>query len=281
MIIDKHLARKVIAPRLTNTHKGTFGRVLLIGGNSPYGGAIIMTAIACVNSGAGLVMVATHKDNITALHSHLPEAMAFDMSERKLLLEQCLSADVILIGPGLTEDALAESTLDIVLENVSEYQSLIIDGSALNLLAQKNQIYWKTDRLILTPHQKEWERLSGLPIQKQTQEDTQVALCKFPKMTILVAKSHHTKVYKQDGQVGELAVGGPYQATGGMGDTLAGMIAGFVAQFKSDLFESVAVATYLHSYIADQLAKDAYVVLPTKISEEISRVMKEISKINS
>lgn len=76
MIIDEQLARQVVTKRQANSHKGTYGRVLLIGGFYPYGGAIIMSALACVKSGAGLVTVATECDNITALHAHLPETMA-------------------------------------------------------------------------------------------------------------------------------------------------------------------------------------------------------------
>lgn len=277
MIIDEVLAQKIIQPRPLESHKGTFGRVLLIGGNYPYGGAIIMAALACVNSGAGLVTVATHKDNITALHSQLPEAMAFDMAEKNRLSEQTAAADVILIGPGLAEDELAQKTFDAVWKTVKPKQTLIIDGSALNLLAKKANIQWPTKNIILTPHQKEWERLSGLVISEQTEKATQAALTHFPKRTILVAKSHRTKIY-QGNRVGELRVGGPYQATGGMGDTLAGMIAGFAAQFKSDLFETTAAAAYLHSAIAQALAQKAYVVLPTRISQELPKWMKEMSE---
>lgn len=277
MIIDEVLAAKVIQPRPANSHKGTFGRTLLIGGNYPYGGAIIMAALACVNSGAGLVTVATHKENITALHSHLPEAMAFDMADEARLAKQLSAADVILIGPGLAEDDLAKETFDLVLGKISPSQTLIIDGSALNLLAKKQSVNWKTAKLILTPHQKEWERLSGLSVSDQTEETTRQALAHFPKEMVLVAKSHQTKVY-QGTRIGELQVGGPYQATGGMGDTLAGMIAGFVAQFKNDLFETAAAAIYLHSAIAEDLSKDHYVVLPTTISADISKWMKRLSE---
>lgn len=279
MIIDESLAKQIIQPRPLDSHKGTFGRALLIGGNYPYGGAIIMAALACVNSGAGLVTVATHKDNITALHSHLPEAMAFDMTERNRLSEQVRAADVVLIGPGLAEDDLAKKTFDLVWQTVTAEQTLVIDGSALNLLTQRKPVSWPTAKVVLTPHQKEWERLSGLTISEQTEKTTQAALNHFPKETILVAKSHQTKLY-QGQQVGRIQVGGPYQATGGMGDTLAGMIAGFLAQFHSDRFEVTAAAVFLHSYIADQLSQETYVVLPTRISAEIARVMKEMSESN-
>lgn len=134
--------------------------------------------------------------------------------------------------------------------------------------------------IILTPHQKEWERLSGLAIDQQTVPNTQKVLQQFPQGTILVAKSSATKLY-QDDKIYELTVGGPYQATGGMGDTLAGMIAAMAVQFKQvDLFDRVACAAYLHSAIADALAQEAYVVLPTAISQEIPKWMKTISEAN-
>ena len=277
MRIDDRLARLVIEPRPRVSHKGNFGKVLLIGGSYPYNGAIILSALASVHSGAGLVTVATEKDNIYALHSQLPEAMAFDLYDFSLLKQQIELADVLLIGPGLGESVLATKIFDLVLTGVQPHQSLVIDGSALNLLAQESSVHWRTQRLVLTPHQKEWERLSGLAISEQNEDNTQEALRRFPDQTVLVAKSHASKIY-QGHQIGYLNVGGPYQATGGMGDTLAGMIAAFVAQFPADLFASVAAATYLHSAIADELSKDAYVVLPSAISKAIPKWMKKLSE---
>ncbi len=279
MIIDGKLASRIIQPRPRDSHKGNFGRALLIGGLYPYGGAIIMAALATVNSGAGLVMVATDRENIAPLHAHLPEAMAFEVTDTECLSEQIAMADVVLIGSGLGEDRLAQELLDLVLDQIRGWQTLLIDGSALNLLAQKAIVNWQTERVVLTPHQKEWERLSGLSMAKQTDASTREALLHFPRETVLVAKSSQTRLYDQEGRFGVLSVGGSYQATGGMGDTLAGMIAGFVPQFKSaPLFDRVAVASYLHSKIAQDLSKKAYVVLPTKISEEIPKVMEKLSR---
>lgn len=277
MKVDGDLARQVIRPRLRESHKGSYGRVLLIGGLYPYGGAIIMAAIACVNSGAGLVTVATDRDNITALHAHLPEGMAFDFGERDRLLDNLRAANVVLIGSGLGESDAASQVLDLILANIRPDQNLVVDGSALNLLAKKNKADLPECHLILTPHQKEWERLSGLAISEQTVSNTQKVLADFPAETILVAKSHRTAVY-QSKEVAHLEVGGPYQATGGMGDTLAGMVTGFLAQFASiDSYKAVTVAVWLHSAIADDLAKNAYVVLPTHISKAIPSWMKKLS----
>ena len=274
-VIDQVLLEKVIVERSHHSHKGDYGRLLLLGGTYPYEGAIIMSAIAAVKSGAGLVTVGTDKENIPALHSHLPEAMAFSLQDQQLLKEQLEKAEVVLVGPGLRDDAFGEYLVKQVFVNLSQNQILIVDGGALGILA-KAHLSIPPSQLILTPHQKEWERLSGIAIEKQNEAATASALTSFPQGTILVEKGPATRIW-QAGQSDyyQLQVGGPYQATGGMGDTLAGMIAGFAGQFRqASLYERVTVATHLHSAIAQELAQEHYVVLPTEISNCLPKVMK-------
>lgn len=256
-VVDYTLLKKIIQPRALNSHKGDYGRLLLIGGTYPFGGAIIMAALAAVHSGAGLVMVATDRENIVAVHAHLPEAMAFDVQDKKLLTEQVQKADVVLIGPGLAESKLEKSVLQLVVELVSEHQVFIMDGGAISLFS-KEALPFSKAQMIFTPHQKEWERLSGLKIAEQTVEKSQEAVNSFPVGTIVVQKKHGTIIFQSgNADYFQLNIGGPYQATGGMGDTLAGMIAGFVGQFNSSsLLERVTAAVYLHSAIAEELSKE-------------------------
>lgn len=237
-----------------------------------------MAALAAVHSGAGLVTVATDPDNLTALHSHLPEAMGFDLADQDLLREQIQKASVILVGPGLKESNENLAVLQMIFEQVSSQQVLILDGGAISLFSS-SQFDLPEAQLVFTPHQKEWEKLSGLDLASQTEERSQRAVQHFPKGTVIVEKGPHTRIWTSGQDVGyQLDVGGPYQATGGMGDTLAGMIAGFAGQFPQvSLYERVVVATYLHSAIAEDLSKEAYVVLPTAISKEIPRWMKKWS----
>ena len=238
--VDQTLLQQVILSRHSDSYKGDYGRLLLIGGTYPYGGAIIMAALAAVHSGAGLVTVATDRENIPALHSQLPEAMAFAVTDQELLAEQIAKAGVILLGPGLNANELGVHLVELVFERVQPHQVLIQDGGAISL----------------------YTRL-GLSL---------------PPASILVQKGPQTKIWQQ-GQADyyQLSVGGPYQATGGMGDTLAGMIAGFAGQFPQvGLYERVVVASHLHSAIAEDLSKNAYVVLPTAISREIPKWMREI-----
>ena len=220
--------------------------------------------------------MATDKENIPSLHAQLPEAMAFDIRDEKLLKEQIQKADVLLIGPGLAENPLEKATLQLVINLASERQVFIMDGGAISFFS-KEVLPFPKAQTIFTPHQKEWERLSGLKLTEQTLEKSQEAVNAFPVKTIVVQKKHGTTIFQSGNRnCFQLSIGGPYQATGGMGDTLAGMIAGFTGQFKtSSLLDRVTAAVYLHSAIAEELSKKSYVVLPTKISKEIPKWMKK------
>lgn len=277
--VDQTLLQQVILSRHSDSYKGDYGRLLLIGGTYPYGGAIIMAALAAVHSGAGLVTVATDRENIPSLHSQLPEAMAFAVTDQELLAEQIAKVGVILLGPGLNANELGGHLVELVFERVQPHQVLILDGGAISLYTRLG-LSLPPAQLVFTPHQKEWEAMSGLAIGDQGEEATRQSLSQLPPASILVQKGPQTKIWQQ-GQTDyyQLSVGGPYQATGGMGDTLAGMIAGFAGQFSQvGLYERVVVASHLHSAIAEDLSKKSYVVLPTAISRKIPKWMKKISQ---
>ena len=277
--VDQTLLQQVIVSRQSDSYKGDYGRLLLIGGTYPYGGAIMMSALAAVESGAGLVTVATDQENIPALHSQLPEAMAFAVTDQELLADQIAKAGVILLGPGLKDNDLGTHLVQLVFDRVQSHQVLILDGGAISIYTRL-ALPLPQAQLVFTPHQKEWEAMSGLAIGEQVEDRTQMAVGKLPEGSILVQKGPQTKIWQQ-GQPDyyQLTVGGPYQATGGMGDTLAGMIAGFAGQFPQvGLYERVVVATHLHSAISEDLSEEVYVVLPTAISKEIPKWMKKISQ---
>jgi hydroxyethylthiazole kinase-like uncharacterized protein yjeF len=185
--LTQEILKQTITKRANTTHKGDYGRILIIGGTEQYGGAIIMNALAAVNSGAGLVTVATHPSNFSALHSHLPEAMVTDYTQD--LAPFITKADVILIGSGLGEQL---SILTATLSKVKPEQILILDGSALTLLAE-HQLDLPNARLILTPHQMEWQRLSQTEIAEQTPAKNLAALATFTPTPILVLKNSRQK----------------------------------------------------------------------------------------
>ncbi|NBA60831.1 NAD(P)H-hydrate dehydratase [Enterococcus mundtii] len=274
MELNEHLLQQVITHRPVESHKGTYGKVVLIGGNEQFGGAIIMSALAAVHSGAGLTTVVTNPNNHVAVHSHLPEAMVGDWANKETWHSAFEDADVLLIGPGLGTDQQSLELLQFVLTKQTEKQWLVIDGSALTLLARHSLELPYPEHTVLTPHQMEWQRVSGLRLDEQSEENNQQKQQELGAS--LVLKSHQTTIYGQNGIYYNTA-GSPAMATGGMGDTLAGMIAGFLAQFpKND--QTISAAVYLHSIIGDQLAKEQYVVLPTQISQYIPKWMHYFSQ---
>lgn len=270
--LNEEILHKVITKRPEISHKGTFGRVVLIGGNQQYGGAIIMSAEACIKSGAGLTTVVTAEKNHSALHARLPEAMVLAFWETTMIYQVLEKADVVLIGPGLGLDKTALTLLKGVLKSQKEQQWLVIDGSAISLFSEYNLTLKHPEQTVFTPHQAEWERLSGLSFIQQTDENNRAKQALLGAKIVL--KSHRTTIYDEAIAYYQNPLGNPGMATGGTGDTLAGMITGFLAQFEKNI-DTIGAAVYLHSLIGDELAKNHYVVLPTSISEALPRYMKK------
>ncbi|WP_034538379.1 NAD(P)H-hydrate dehydratase [Carnobacterium inhibens] len=270
--INTEAIQGMIPKREKDSHKATYGRVLVIGGNEEMGGAIILTASATVYSGAGLVTVATAKVNHTALHARLPEAMVIDMYNNDRLLKQLATATVIVIGPGLGLSPESLTILKSVLEHVTKEQRLIIDGSAITLMAIHN-LKTPVAKTTYTPHLGEWQKLAHL--KPTEQNETLNIQARKELKAFVVLKQSRTEIYFLD-EAWKNSHGNPAMATGGMGDTLAGMIAGFSAQLKNYRF-AVISSVFLHSKIGDDLAKKQYVVLPSQIIERIPNEMKEFS----
>ncbi|MBM6613300.1 NAD(P)H-hydrate dehydratase [Desemzia sp. RIT804] len=271
--ITEEILTSTLIKRAEDSYKGTYGKVLVIGGNEDMGGAAILTASAAVYSGAGLVTVATAKANHVSLHARLPEAMVVDSTDLKKVTEQVEKTDVIVIGPGLGLSQEALDVLTTVFSSVSQEQHVVIDGSAISLMAEHDLPYPKT-QVIYTPHVGEWKKMTGLSQAEQEGEANAIQQKKIGGTIVL--KSNRTKVYFNDAAWKNTA-GNPAMATGGMGDTLAGMIAGFVAQFD-DKEKAILAAVFLHSKIGDTLAEKQYVVLPSQIIEEIPYTMKHYSQ---
>lgn len=263
-----------IPKRKDDTHKGDYGKILLIGGNANLGGAIIMAARACVYSGSGLITVATHPTNHAALHSRCPEAMVIDINDTKMLTKLIEMTDSILIGPGLGKDFKGNNAMNFLLQNIQPHQNLIIDGDAISIISKLKIDIPKCRRVVFTPHQMEWERLSGIPIEEQTYERNREAVDKLG--TAVVLKQHGTEIYLKN-KTYKLDIGTPAMATGGMGDTLSGIITSFVGQFD-DFDYAIKAGTYVHSYIGEYLSKDMYVVPPSNLIMEIPYAMKRLEE---
>ena len=205
--------------------------------------------------------------------------MFADFNDDQLVGDLIVAADTVVVGPGLGDNAQSLHILKNVFEYVHDGQTLVIDGSAITLMARENlkqpacQI-----SVIYTPHQMEWQRLSGIKIADQSVENNQKAVQKLN--AIVVLKKHHTEIYHDD-QVFKLPIGSAAQAVGGMGDTLAGMVGSFTAEFKDAGLDAVLAAVYAHSAVADQIAANQYIVLPHQISHALPAFMKKVADQNT
>lgn len=231
--------------RKLNSHKGDFGRVLLIGGNHHMMGAITLAGQACLRSGAGGAHIISRQAHLSAITQVQPELMCYPDSAFFDLQAQ---AKVVAIGPGLGQDDWSWLLFEAACESDN---SLVLDADALNMLALQPRHY---DRWVLTPHPGEAARLLQKPT-RVIQQDRMHAIETLHKRYggVIVLKGCGTLVYDGE-QLALCRAGNPGMAVAGMGDVLTGMISGFIAQGYS-LFDAAHRAVELHARRADQLAQ--------------------------
>ncbi|MBO5354559.1 MAG: NAD(P)H-hydrate dehydratase [Clostridia bacterium] len=251
-----------LPPRPARAHKGTFGRVLVIGGSVGMSGAGFLAAKAAMRAGAGLVEIFAPTENRIIYQTQLPEALLTlydpDQFDESLLLSALSRTDAVAIGMGLSQSETARRMVTCALANARV--PLIVDADGLNLMAGDPYLlalcYGRTDPTILTPHLGEMSRLSGHAIAELTANLPYYALS-FAKSsgTVLVMKDARTVISN-----GEKLFLNPYgnsgMATGGSGDVLAGVIASFTAQGAAPI-DAARLGVLAHA-LAGDAAADTY-----------------------
>ena len=236
-------------PRKKYSHKGSYGHSLLIGGTHGKIGAIILSANACLRAGTGLLTALVPNCGYTPLQTSVPEAMVLADPEEKIIskISYDISPTVIGIGTGMGQDAKTKKAFGDFLKD--NQVSLVIDADALNLLSSSKRLLKKLPpQSILTPHDKEFERLVG---EWEDDFDKLEKAKEFSKKydCILVLKGAHTiTIYKDRGYVN--TTGNPGMATAGSGDVLTGVITALVAQGYAPLRAAV-FGVYLHGRAGD------------------------------
>jgi hydroxyethylthiazole kinase-like uncharacterized protein yjeF len=261
--IDINSTSAMLAPREAASHKGSHGHVLVIGGDSSFGGAVIMAAEAAVRSGAGLVSVITRSAHRPALLARRPEVMVLGTEDDNTNIDDLISkATTIVIGPGLGRGSWARGLMQKALyAQISADKPLVIDADALHLLAEKREqgsaekgTGIKRDNWILTPHPGEAAALLNRSI-SEIQGDRfaavsqlnatwgGVCLLKGSGSLICTAEKSQQKLFLcSEGNAG--------MATGGMGDVLSGIVGSLVAQGNS-LESSLCAGVCIHGEAAD------------------------------
>ncbi|MBO0912108.1 MAG: NAD(P)H-hydrate dehydratase, partial [Acidobacteria bacterium] len=246
--------------RVADSNKGTYGRVLVIGGSRGKSGAAAMAGQAALRTGAGLVTVATAESVLPLIAISMPELMTTALAETKdgTIANQSMAQimkdkTVVAIGPGLTT---VPETSEFVRRVAQECRTqMVIDADGLNALAG---LAGELGGAVLTPHPGEMARLIEKTAEFVNANRVEVASdFATRRNAYVVLKGHRTVVAAPDGNVYVNPTGNPGMASGGTGDILTGMIAGILAQQHLGSFiERLCLAVYLHGLAGDLAAEE-------------------------
>ena len=244
-----------LAPRAADAHKGDFGHVMVIGGDTGYGGAALMAAEAAARTGAGLVSIATRPEHIPAILARRPEVMACGVVSGQELEPWLARPTVLVVGPGLGRSPWSEQMLQ---QAVKSGLPLVLDADALNILAAGRVVPENTrrDSWLLTPHPGEAARLLGMNT-ADIQQDRFAAVNAIQKRYggAVILKGAGSLVAAETGSIGVVTAGNPGMATGGMGDVLSGILGGLIAQGMT-VADAARLGACLHATAADLAADE-------------------------
>jgi len=253
----------LFAPRPRDSNKGMYGHVLVIGGAVGKSGAAAMAGMSALRAGAGLSTVATARSVLSTVAAFHPELMTEPLEEtdagtislRALeygRMDSLVKGKTVLaIGPGISRNP---ETSDFVRNVVAKYQTpVVLDADGLNAFEGQTEKLNGMDRvLVITPHPGEMARLLGISV-AQVQADRLGVARKFASehQLTIVLKGDRTLVVDPSGETWVNTTGNPGMATGGTGDILTGMVAGFLAQYKKQVFKAVCAAVHMHGAAGD------------------------------
>lgn len=262
-----------LAPRAPDSHKGDFGRALLVGGSRDMSGAIALAGMATLRSGAGLVTLAVPRvvqDVVARIEpSYMTHGLADDGQHLELaaadeVLKLASTATAVALGPGLGRTS---GLTEFVVRLYGEFsQPMVVDADALFALAERPETLKQPGGpRVLTPHAGEFARLVGLSgdaakslleadDQARAEAAGELAARDATGQTIVLLKGHRTVV--SDGRRASVNhTGNPGMATGGSGDALTGIITGLLCQGLTP-FDAARLGAHLHGLAGDLAAAE-------------------------
>ena len=286
-LLTRERMRGILPTRAAESHKGDFGRVLIVAGSMGKTGAAHLSALGALRSGAGLVTVATPRSCLPILASMGAEYMTIPLDETPsghidyAALDRVLelSSDVIAVGPGIGQEPSTAAFVHGLLERAGV--PLVLDADALNAFAGEPDRLAGRDGLdvVITPHPGEMARLINGTIEA-VQHDRLTHARDFAASHKLhvVLKGHRTIVAGPDGRSFVNLTGNPGMATGGTGDLLTGMIAAWIAQLL-DAEAACKLSVYLHGSAGDLAESDEgqIALMATDIAARLGDAMLDLS----
>lgn len=286
-LIEPEDALKGIPKREINSNKYSAGKVLVISGSKNFTGAALLTANAAIKSGAGAVVLACPNSIKSIMQKKLvePTIIAYSDNKKGHLIKESLNelkdkinwADSIVIGPGLGRDPETLETVKLII-NLTTSKKIIIDADAIYAYTNSQKIKSK-NKLIFTPHAKEFSDLIGVPLDEMKKD-----LLTYGKSfainsnSYLILKGSPTLIFNSDGEVFVNTTGNPGMSKFGVGDVLSGILGAFTCK-SNNIEQSIISAVYLHSLSADLLKnkKHELTFSASDIIENFSNAIKFLS----
>jgi NAD(P)H-hydrate epimerase len=261
-----------VAPRSPVAHKGSFGQVLVIGGDLGTGGAALLSAEAALRCGAGMVTLATRPEHVTASLVRRPEIMCSGVESTYGLTALVERADVLVVGPGLGQAPWGRSLLSVAAQRELPQ---VWDADALNLLAA-GAVELPAGSVI-TPHPGEAARLLQCST-AEVQADRPAAARALARRYACVAllKGAGTLVAGPDGQLMLCDRGHPAMASAGLGDVLAGVIGALLAQDLGPL-DAACLGAWLHAAAGERLGEQGRGLAASDLIPVIRQLLEEQS----
>lgn len=283
-----------IFKRDKKSYKNNYGHILVVAGSYNMPGAGVLCANSAISAGAGLVTFAFPKSAYNAVVKNIkPEIMLLPLDDKNGMISlkakksilnfiNDIKVSSVVIGCGIGKKNPVTNIIKSIIKKHKIY--VIIDADGLNVFEplQKNGIIkdFKNAKaeIIVTPHPKEFERISGVKnIQSLTERKNNAKLFAKNNATICVLKGHKT-VVSDGNRIYVNNTGNPGMATAGSGDVLSGMISAFVCNKNEDLMLKVATAVYVHGLAGDIGAKKKTQVslIASDIIENIPKAVRRI-----
>ncbi len=276
--------------RRPDGHKGTFGRVLIVAGSIGMSGAAILCGRGALRAGAGLVSLAVPASLASTVDTSLPEAITIPVPDRDGRLDRIddarlqramESADVLAIGPGLSQEP---ETLNVIRALVDRFGGpIVLDADGHYALGgQGGALPRLAGRAVLTPHPGEFGMLVGAlaeDVDRSRRDHAGSFAAKHG--VVLVLKGRPTAIGLPDGDIYLNPTGNDGLATGGSGDVLTGLIAGFIAG-GSSLADAALIGAYVHGLASEIYGRDRAPrsLIPSDLVELVPSALREVEKCN-
>lgn len=266
-LLDDSFVASVVRPRKKNTHKGTYGHTLVIGGSVGKTGAPYMAAMGAMRAGAGLSTIALPKSLDSVMSEKTVEIMTCPLPETAssalgdISIPETVKAmkhkTSVVIGPGLGAGAF--DYVSHVVEKCAEIRiPLVIDADALNAISEDVSVLKKASkkgaRIVITPHPGEAGRLLGVSVKEVQSDRLGFAKRLFEKTGVTVVLKGAGTIVASGEKVFINPTGNPGMASAGTGDVLSGIIGAFLSQGAPDISAACA-GVYLHGLCGDEVAK--------------------------